>query len=407
MSKSISLSLVVLCLSGTAVCASDLIINSTIRQIVETNDNYFLLQRSKPLVRPLTTVSVDAAARTPTTLYDFSGDFGYFSYLGPGAENMAETTGTQGGVRFNYEQKGKVAGDRLNFFSAYRVQDLLSAQLADTGIPTGNGTLTTTTVGGGLFKALGLRDTISWSSSWTSSETSSASSAPFTVLGNTAMLRHRVSALTEWVSLADYSLTNREDQTQSETKLLTLKTGLRTSLTKRLDLTANVGRAYINGSQKSKGSVSSDLTVPYPVFSGSGSAEGWLWDIAATYRLLARTRITVSAAHTISADVLGNLSQRESFSAGLSHDLNSYSSIQLAGNFTQYTAPGTQTLSESGYDYLTASATYLRILAREWRGSITYTYRQRETNGTAGSSTSSNGVTLVVSRDVTLLPHLQ
>jgi len=382
----------------------DLTIRSTLSETFEANDNYFLSQTAKPIYRPQSTLNFDALGRTRDSIYDLSGDFSYINYLGPGADSMTEQTAKQGGAKFRFENSGKTPGDKSNFFAAWRIQDLVSAELADTGIATGTGDTTTTTVGGGLIRSLGLRDTLSWNVTSNATEFSSPSSTPYVNLDNAVTWRHRLSALTDINSLADYTWTWRDDVAQSETKFLQVKTGFTTSLTKRLNLTANVGMAFINGSQKNPTATPSTSTVPYPVFSGTGSAQGLLWDVALAYRLLKTTRVGLSAAHTISADVFGNLSQRDSVGATLSHDINAISSLQLSAGLTRYSAPGSQGSSSSDYDSYTASASYRRLLMRDLQGSITYTYRQRDN---ATSSVDSNGVVVVVSKDITLLPHLQ
>lgn len=403
MSRSIALALVFVS-SGTAAGAMDLTIKSSLSETFEANDNYFLSQTAKPIYRPQSTINFDALGRMPTSIYDLSGDFSYINYLGPGAESMTEQSAKQGGVKFRFENSGKAPGDKSNFFASWRTQDVVSAQLADTGTATGTGETTTTTVGGGLFRSLGLRDTISWNVTSSSTEFSSPSSTPYVNLDNVATWKHRLSPLTDIISLADYNWTWRDDIAQSETKFLQVKTGIKTSLTKRLDLTANVGIGLINGSQKNSTATPSTSSVPYPVFSGSGSAQGLLWDVALAYRLLKTTRVGISAAHTISADVFGNLSQRDSVAANLSHDINALSSLQLSAGLTRYSAPGSQGAASSDYDSYTASASYRRLLMKDLQGSITYTYRQRD-NTT--SSVDSNGVVVVVSKDITLLPHLQ
>jgi hypothetical protein len=381
----------------------DLTIKSSLSETVETNSNYFLSQGGKPIVRPQTAVTFDALGQLPTTTYDFSGDFAYFNYLGPGAENLADTDGYQGGGRFRFESLGKTKSDKANFTTSWRTSDVVSAQLADTGIATRGGQFTTTTVGGGFIRQLGLRDTISWNATSSFYEFSSGTS-PYTNLYNVATWDHRVSPIANFITLADYSWIWRQDLAQSETKFARLMAGTKISLTKRLEVTGNVGIGLINGSQQnSTVPVSNGSSVPYPIISGIGSAQRMLWDVTLAYRLQRTTTLSANAAQTISPDVLGNLSERQILGFGLQHEVNSLSTLQFTSQYVHYTASGSQSLTNSGYDYYLASASYIRRLTKELRGQITYTYRRRESDG---QSADSHSLMVVVSKDFTLLPHI-
>lgn len=396
MSRSIFLASLCLCLQGTSAFAIDLELRSTLSETIEVNDNYFLSSAPKAAtVAPTSTIAVNALGRTPTMLYTLSGDFSYYKYLGPGAESTTITGGTRSGVTFGVEQSGKLSGDKTNFNASWRQQDLVSTQLADTGVASGSGQSTTTTVGGGITRQLSPRDTLSWFATGSSVEFSSAGSSPYVNLDNIGSWRHRLNPNNDIITLADFSWTVRDDQAKSETKFMRLMTGLDSKITQRLSFTANVGAGIFNTSQNN--TAAPPVVTPVSIFgtSGSGSAVGLLWDMLLAYRIQSTTRISLSAAQSAAPDILGNYSLRKTMGVTLDHDINSRSSLQFSGQFTNYT-------STSGtYDYFTATVNYNYQLAREWRGSVSYIFRERN----QVTSVNSNGVMLVISHDATILPR--
>jgi hypothetical protein len=125
-----------------------------------------------------------------------------------------------------------------------------------------------------------------------------------------------------------------------------------------------------------------------------------LWDVQAAYKLWSLTELSVSASQSITPGVLGDLSQRMTFGIGLTHSINSISSVLFNGQVTQFNAGSGQSGSNAS-DFWTASASYTRRLTREWRTQLTYSYRRRDSDA---NSVSSNSFVMVLARDMTLLP---
>lgn len=396
MSKPIFLASLCLGLQATSAVAIDLSMKSTLTETLEVNDNYFLAPTPKKMIyRPMSTVAVDAVGKTPTMLYTMSGDFGYYKYLGPGAEHLATTDGTQKGVRFGVEQSGKVKGDKTFLNASWRQYDAAPAQLADTGVATITGQVTTSTLSGGFIRQLGLRDTLSWTTTGMSSEFTNSNSTPYVNLDNTGTWKHRLNPNNDIITLADYSWTVRDNAAKSETKYFRLMTGVDSRLTKRLSLTANVGAGIINSSQNN--AAAAPVVNPIPVFggSGSGTVTGLLWDVMLAYRLQSTTKLSLTAAQNVAPDIDGRLSLRKSVGVTLDHDINSRSSLQFSGSFTNYTS------IVNTYDFFTATAAYSYKIAKEWRSTLSYSYRQRNTDT---NSVNSNSVMLVLIHDATILP---
>jgi hypothetical protein len=152
----------------------------------------------------------------------------------------------------------------------------------------------------------------------------------------------------------------------------------------------------------------------------SGSATGLIYDMLLTYKALKNTPFTVAAFQSIGPTAIGSLVQTTSVRAGVSHVINSVSSVTFSADEFQNTSPGT-----GQGQFASASVSYSRILARDWTAAITYRYLHSfgTTGGTTGGTTaltpiigglpvistigaaSSNSIVIVVSKSTTLLAH--
>lgn len=388
-----------MCSVASLSLAADWSARTSLSETVEVNDNYFLTPVPKGVLFGSTSaVFAELAARTPTSRYIFNGDFAYIHYAGPGAADTSLTNITQNGVSLSAEYAGHQPGDRLGFVTSWRRQDVTAAQLNDIGVATAQGEASTILVGGSFNKQLSAIDTLAFSATGTTTEITGGNASAFRNLTTGPTWTRTLNSIAEWVSLADLSWTVRDDSSQSETKLTRAMTGFRLHPTARLRVSASAGFGVVTGTGAN--TAASIFGSPVAGFGSiqpgnGGTVVGWLADGIVAYRLWGTTELTAAASRAITPGVLGDLSLRTSFGLAVNHTLNATSSILLKGDLTKVTASG------GSFDFWTASVAYERRLTREWRANVSYAYRQRISDM---QSVSSNGVTFVLARDVTLLP---
>lgn len=394
MSRSVVLAVICLGLQGTSAAAIDLTIRSSLSETIEANDNYFLTPVPKGMIyRPMSTIVLDAIGRTPDTRYALNTDLTYYKYLGPGAESMSETSGTAKGVMFNIDRsfKGK---DSANFNVSWREQDIAPAQLADTGVATTAGQMSTLRLGGGFTRQASARDTFSLTAAGTSVDSTSATSSSFVALNTIGTWNHRLNPTNDLITLVDFNWTVRSDQ--SETKFTRFMTGVDSKLTPRVNLRANVGAGFIEASGNNSNVLPTATSSPL-VGGGGGSAVGLLWDVLLSYQLDRTTRASLTGGQSVTPDLLGHYSLRKSVGVTVDRDINRSSGLNFSGNFTNFTS------TTGTYNYFTASVAYYYRLTKDWNSTLSYTFRERTSDV---DSASSNGVMLVLKYETTILPSI-
>jgi len=378
--------------------AADWSAKTSLSETIEANNNFFLTSVPKGnLYSSTSAVFVELGARTPTSRYILNGDFAYIHYMGPGAADTSLTTITQNGVILNAEYAGHQPEDRISFVTSWRRQDVTAAQINDIGFATARGEMSTIQLGSNFNKQLSAVDTLAFSVTGSTVDFTSGNAQPYRNLSAGPVWTRRLNAITDWVSLTDLSWTVREDSSKSDTKFTRALTGFRLRPTSRLKVSASVGFGIVSGTGAGSASPFGSSIAGFGTLQqGNGSTVvGYLAEGLAAYRLWSTTDLTATASRSISPGVLGDLSLRTTYGLGVSHTINAASSIYLKGELSKISASG------ASFDFWTASAAYERRLSREWRTNISYVYRQRTSSL---QSISSNALTFVLARDVTLLP---
>jgi len=177
--------------------------------------------------------------------------------------------------------------------------------------------------------------------------------------------------------------------------------GFDTSLSPLLSFHGMWGAAYVQTENNGLGAV-------------SGSATGLIYDMLLTYKALKNTTFTVAAFQSVGPTAIGSLVQTTSVRAGVSHAINSVSSVTFSADEFQNTSTTTG-------QFASASVSYSRTLARDWTAAITYRYLHSfgTTGGTVAitpitgglpaistiGAASSNSIVVVISKSTTLLAH--
>src|ERR1700735_5645633 len=99
-------------MSPSGAWAVDWAINSTMIQTAEFNSNISLNSMvAGGAFGSYSTITTNATARTPDSVFDFNGSINYRKYFGPGAEG-APSESLAGTMRGHYETKGEISGDK-------------------------------------------------------------------------------------------------------------------------------------------------------------------------------------------------------------------------------------------------------------------------------------------------------
>ena len=148
-----------------------------------------------------------------------------------------------------------------------------------------------------------------------------------------------------------------------------------------------------------------------PTPSTGGSTVGFIGDAHAIYRVLKDTTLNLFLSQSVSPSIIGTLTKRSTLHAGLTQIINDRSSVSFAGDISQQTSSGITN------DFLSGSASYSYLLARDWNASLTYRYLHRtaSTGGTLDPVTglpivggtapaSSNSILAVLSKHTNIVP---
>ena len=394
---------VFLCLMAPAARAVDWSIRSTASETVELNDNMFLSPH--PIGGTLgsySTISANAEARTPTSRFNVDSSVNYNKYLGPGASGLPQTEALSFGFRGHYETFGKINSDRSYLDAGYNQSIAAFALLNQLGVIANvKGSLDTLNFGGGVDRSLGALDTVSLSarSTLTSFDPSSAGTA-YTDTSARGSWNHRLNSLTAITASSDAEWLNYDNAFGTNLIILRNQAGFDTSLSPLLSFRGNWGAAYIQTNNSGPAAASASVT-------------GLIYDMQLTYRVLKNTTFTLGTFQSVGPSVLGSLFQSRSVQAGLTHIINSLSSLSFsAGAF--------ETTSTSTSQFASASVSYTRTLARDWTANLSYRYLH--SFGTTGGAAvftpiagipvistlgaaSSNSIVVVLSKSTTVLPH--
>lgn len=408
--------------------SADISITSQLSQSAEFNSNYFLQTHPPGLITvPISTLRVDGVARTPTTRLFGTADLSYQDYLGPGVADFLVTPALNKGARVALEHTEKQT--LYNLAASWRQQQAAPLQLAQTGIATVGGFITTSVLQGGLTHQLNASDTLNWQNSWTSTTFSTPNSVPFSDFSSIGDWTHQLSSTTAIIPSVNYEQLNYGGPAQTELKLWRFFLGMSYLYPGRFNFYGSVGALVATASTQQITNLTqlsptptiflpSDLngltdgTVPFqPVIAlpgatvtnaRSASASDWLANVRATFFIDNTTQLILVAAQSVSPDSFGNIFKTDSVGVVLRKQVNYSTGLVFAADAARLTSLGTVT------DLYTTSATYNYQPLRDWNANITYIFRQRYASGSGINqqlgSANSHGVFIGVRRDVTIIP---
>ena len=370
--------------SATAVAAADSEIRAIFSQSIEANDNRSLA--ADPIGESYSSVStivVDAVARTPTASLIVTGDIAYRAYGGPGENDTQDTLDKGGFARIESTDKlGK-----YYFSGLWRQQDVSELQLLEDGFATLSGTVTTSAISGGFQRKITPTDTVSWYASGRAVDYSLPGGTPLTSLSTTGIWTHLVNRRIDLVNSWEYQHFSYDNMTDSKVDFGRVFTGIRSRVFNRLSVAGNIGVGFLNARNNG-------LVDDTPLTSGSSIA--WNADFLLTYKIFETTDLSVLAYHTIAPNLLGVFSERTGINLTLSHEINQLTRWSLFTQFVRSSVP-----EGDSSDLITASATYSVRLTPEWQSQLSYIYRHRQT---AVDSAQSNAVIFRITRSATVLP---
>lgn len=378
------------CVSGAY--AAEFSAKGDISQTLEGSNNYFMIKSpSGNTGYSLSNIDLDFLAATPTTQYDLKGNFGYYSYFGPGAQDLSMSFGKTPGATFTIDHVEPLT--KYNFLASWQQSDVATTSLAETGSFTGTGTTDTYNVGGGLKYDLSAINSLSWSAQYSTVSFSDPTSTPYNDYTSTAGWNRRLSATTTLVTTLNFDWLVVNNSADSQRLYWNPMGGLQSQLTKQLFVYGTVGWGFVNAYQMGS-------AVPTGTFQQNvGTANGWLGNFNLNYQIFHDTNASLTATRAISPTVFGQLLGVESVGFSLNHMINNYSNVSFFTQFSQTTTAATPGVSGSVSDFFTASASYAYTLAREWHSSVSYTYSQ--SNSQSGLIRAS-AISLTLTHDFTL-----
>lgn len=364
-------------ISVTPALAWDWTATSSLSETVELNSNQFLASKSPgSTLGSYSTIAVDAQARTPTSRLILDGDITYQKYWGPGTENLPQTEFRQDGVKARYEVTGKTPGDLTYGEASFRESSTALAVLSNLGFATtAQGFLDTWTARAGIERNLTSLDfaTLSARSTYTSYDPPSGGT-PFTDSSVVGTWRHRLDANLALLGSSEIEWLSYNNLSNTEILILRDMAGVDATMSPLLSFRGMIGAAYLQASQ-SVGATAPLL--PLNTTGTSGSVADLIADAALTYKLLKNTTLTVTANQTVGPSVIGSLTKSTTIGAGVTHLINSRSSVSFASSATRQS-------TTSSSDFYSASITYSYQLAREWASQVSYRHLHR-TGVTGGS----------------------
>jgi hypothetical protein len=412
---------VCVCAFASEAHALDWSLNSTLSERTELSDNAFLLS-PKPIGATLgtfSTITGDATARTPTSRFSLDGDITYTKYLGPGAEAAQSTEAINEGITARFENLHKSNTDKDYIEGSWRRQNLALALLNQTGLPVNvTGDVDTFTARGGFERSLSAVDLVTLSARAAStSYQPTGAGTPFTDVEALGTWKHKVSSIADINAASEYERLSYDDIANTNITILRETAGVRAQLSQRLSFSGTAGLAIIQASQNATiGSPIAGVGFPTVIPGISGTAHGFIGNAILAYKLLKDTDVSFAFSKTVGPSIIGSLLQSTSYDMNLVYTINHSSSLSFSTDFSQQTSQGSET------DFLSASISYNKQLAREWNAQLTYRFlhRSASTASTAGlsfdpitgtpiantSTTPANSNTIVValSHGITVLP---
>jgi hypothetical protein len=396
------------------VWAADVKITTDATGGTQWSDNYFLSPHpSGWTLNAFASGGIDVLAQLPTWRFTGSADFNYRRFFGPGASQFSQSDALDYGATLGLEHLGKLPKDREYLSVSTREQNAALAELEQTGLPTTQGNVITTSVIAGLDRQLTALDVLQLSAGATRT-TFTGVGTPSTYLRAGSTWNHQLSATTTAFVSSQASWIAYDNLSDDRVLLLQNVGGLETQLGPRLTLRGQFGavtaRAFGDGI-----GVPGDPVIIGPdgniiigtgnqFTTGSGWGTGLIGEGLLRYRLKTG-EIAVYGGESISPDVVGTLTDRRWVGSSFRYDVNRHETLSFALDYSQTSA------RVSDADLFTARASYSRQLARDWRMALTYVFQQRwvrsnDLTGIPGLNTSarSNSILLSLTTNTVVMP---
>ena len=258
-------------------------------------------------------------------------------------------------------------------------------QLVESGFVTGQGAVNTVRILGGGTYDLGRRDLLSWSvQARNVTFDNDPGQTPYNDYAASLAWNHLIDPRTTLTTSVNFDWYDADDVFKSQRLFWQIMTGLTSQLTRRLTVNGSVGVSFANTWQNA-------VVVPLGTTTfQTGAANGWVGQVGLNYQLLQTTSLSASAAQLIIPTTTGQLQKTTTAGFGISHSINAWSNLAFAANLahTDSSVNATSLVLGTTADFFSARVAYSYQLARDWRTTLAYTFRQRDDNtGTANSST--------------------
>jgi hypothetical protein len=372
-------------LSASAAQAADTEIRASFGQTFQASDNRKLVPNSPgDSYSSISTLVLNAVARTARSTFEVIGNLAYRAYAGSG-EQMQPNTFDRGilGIATYRDRYTKY------FISgSYQQRDASTVQIEEDGFSTLTGYVNTTKVIGGIERQLTATDSVSLTASGTMTDFTTPTGIASTNFSTRAAYSRKVNRRLDWIGAVEYQRLTYDNATDTLTQIVRASTGVRSRLSPRLAVAANVGVNWAN---------TDNQFVVTPTTIESGPNVGLLADLLVTYNLMRDTIVVFSAGHSFGPNSLGELTERSWAGLSMRHEINDLSYWLLSGQFTRLDQP-----TDGETNLFVTSATYGMRLGKDWRTELSYLFRHKQSG--FGGDASSNTITFRVSRDLVLLP---
>ncbi len=241
MAKTALSAIIGLSLTASGAFAMDWTLKSQLSEQVEIGNNYFL--RSPPsgiLYVTTSTLGADAIGTTPDMKFEINTLETYRTYDGPGGIPDALST-------YNHIDLERTTDDGLTTYHAgasYRTQQLAIAQLRETGIVTGTGSVNTVVVDAGLQHEFTATDTWNLTSRASSINFTEPGSTNYTDVLTTSNWTYRVNRGIDLTNLLQFDWLSFDDPDNFQVLLARAMGGVRWDITRRLELQRRSGRGF-------------------------------------------------------------------------------------------------------------------------------------------------------------------
>jgi len=383
-------------LAPGAAVAAEVAIKGNLTETAQASNNLFLSGNPPGWTGESNTFgTLNFYTGTPDTSYFLDTNYSYYRYFGPGAVDAGLQWGTPASVTFRANHLTEL--DRFYAAASWSRSDAQVVQLAQTGVANARGSINTYDVNAGVTHDLGRIDTISLGADWNTVSFTDPTQIPYNDVSSTLTWTHIFSPTTSFYNSVVFDWFSQEDPNNSQRLLWRFLTGAQSQLTPRLTVSGQIGLIFANAYQNAN--AQTPQTPVSPIFVAGvtpfqplvGAGHGWVGNIGLSYRLLKNTSVSFSAAQAITPVFNGQLQQTSSLGIGISHQINTLSSLNFFASYVVATSPNqigpiqfSQATATSS-DFFSAGVQYSYQLTREWSASASYTFR--DSIGVATSST--------------------